>query len=630
MKIQASKPLISLALIAMLALLLSVIVLIHFWLAPHILVRHVNPVFEVEQHPLPSFIVLLYLSTVDGIIEGDYKAVIKGLEALNSAYVPEGLKFIANRFHDLLNATWKLVNETRTLLDRAEALINLGRGIDAKPLLQEALTKYEQARSTYVELESASRELVRAFGLPADELLKKIKELGEAIEELYLMITKLLEVIDLQQQLKDTFLVIDAEPKYVWTGGSIEVRGKLYAAGEGPLSGKLVRIHVDGVELAEAETLEDGLFIANIDLPYVYKPKIVVQAQYIPQGMDCQLYKPTVSNDVVIRLLYVQPKITFKVIGEALPSKFLTIQGRVESEAPLPYSQVSVLWVGSSLVADLINGSFSLRLHVPEDVAEGSYPLVVRVPAFKVYAPAQEVVYVNITRIPLDARLQIPSIMIAGLPTTIRGEVLHEGEILNVSVKVVISSQAYTTTSSREFNLWVAPPLTILTGHHNCEVYVLPAAPWYREAYFREGVLIINPLTLTLAIGLATALGIKLSRSRGAKHELAPSPELEKVKPKIVREEHFASSRFEWLVDLYWQAVVIVAKLTGVEMEPSMTMREYLASVSSRLGDLSKVFETLTIAAEKALYAHTVTIEELGSAKEAFEVIKLAGIETQL
>lgn len=629
MKHQVSTSLIIVALIAMLAILFFAIVFTHLWLSPYFPVRHVNPASEVEQHPLSGFMTLLYLSTIDSIMKGDYKAVDEGLRALNLVYIPENFRFIANRFHALLNATWNLINEMRTLLDKAEALVNLGRGTDAKPILQEALGKYERVRSIYLELELASRELVRAFGLQVSELLEKINELEETIEGLYSQLIKLLEIADLQLQLKDTFLVVDVEPKQLWTGGSIEVRGKLHTV-EGSLSGRLVKVYVDDFELISVETLEDGSFVAEASLPYIYKPVVTIQARYIPQGIDSQLYKPAVSNNVSISLLYIQPKITLTVTGSALPGQSLTVRGVIEGEGMPPYNQVNISWMGFNLTADLSNGIFSLKLRVPEEVAEGSYPLVVNAPAFEIYAPAQEVVYVNITRIPLNVKLQIPSIMIAGLPLTVRGEVLCEDSDLNVSVKIVISSHVYTSSSNGELKLTVTPPLTVLSGHHVCEVYVLPALPWYKGVYLRERVLVINPLTSILVLGLIATLMFSRSRSRRELEQVKPLPEIEKVESKLMSGKRSIAPELEWLIDLYWQAVVIVTKLTGVEMAKSMTMREYLASVSPKLGGLKSSFETLTLVAEKALYARTVTIDELELAKKSFEVIRLAEVKTEI
>jgi len=75
---------------------------------------------------------------------------------------------------------------------------------------------------------------------------------------------------------------------------------------------------------------------------------------------------------------------------------------------------------------------------------------------------------------------------------------------------------------------------------------------------------------------------------------------------------------------MYWQAVAIVNRMTGVEMSPPMTIREYLNSVGPRLGGLRSAFELLSIVAEKALYAPSVSREELEAAEKALEELKVA------
>jgi hypothetical protein len=88
--------------------------------------------------------------------------------------------------------------------------------------------------------------------------------------------------------------------------------------------------------------------------------------------------------------------------------------------------------------------------------------------------------------------------------------------------------------------------------------------------------------------------------------------------------------RLEWLIDMYWQAVTIVIGLTGVDMKPSMTMREYLEAVGPKLSGLKAGFEVLTVVAEKTLYAPTVSPEELEHAREAFKDLRTAYVEAPL
>ena len=81
---------------------------------------------------------------------------------------------------------------------------------------------------------------------------------------------------------------------------------------------------------------------------------------------------------------------------------------------------------------------------------------------------------------------------------------------------------------------------------------------------------------------------------------------------------------------MYWQAVFIVSRLTGVEMKPSMTMREYLEAAGCKLNGFKAWFKDLTIAAEKTLYSPAISAEEIESARKALDELKAAYVEVQL
>jgi hypothetical protein len=60
---------------------------------------------------------------------------------------------------------------------------------------------------------------------------------------------------------------------------------------------------------------------------------------------------------------------------------------------------------------------------------------------------------------------------------------------------------------------------------------------------------------------------------------------------------------------LYWAAVRVVERVSGVRMEASMTHREFLAMTESKLGPLGKPFKALTQAYELHRYAGTASKE---------------------
>ncbi|MEM3424107.1 MAG: hypothetical protein QXE51_06035, partial [Nitrososphaeria archaeon] len=90
------------------------------------------------------------------------------------------------------------------------------------------------------------------------------------------------------------------------------------------------------------------------------------------------------------------------------------------------------------------------------------------------------------------------------------------------------------------------------------------------------------------------------------------------------KEYHFVREGFEWIINAYWQAVVIVSNLTKIEMKPSMTIREYLNLVKDAGKQYYSSFEKISIAAEKVLYSPKITEIELEAAKKALEELQIA------
>jgi hypothetical protein len=258
---------------------------------------------------------------------------------------------------------------------------------------------------------------------------------------------------------------------------------------------------------------------------------------------------------------------------------------------------------------------------------DGEHILRVEAPAWQVFAPAAATVKVSVRRLPLNITLQPPSVIFAGLTSTLNGETMYGDEKFNISVRAVFAGQSYTARTYGSFSFALAVPLTVFTGYQDYEVYVYPDPPWYRSVVLKGSILVVNPFTVLVPLGLASVLALRLSGRR----------EVERPVPEEVVQQHEPRTqaypvipRLEWLIDMYWQAVTIVIGLTGVDMKPSMTMREYLEAVGPKLSGLKAGFEVLTVVAEKTLYAPTVSPEELEHAREAFKDLRTAYVEAPL
>ncbi|MCS7098701.1 MAG: hypothetical protein NZ922_06960 [Candidatus Methanomethyliaceae archaeon] len=582
--------------------IIAIILIAQFWPTITPIVRHVNPKAEIERLPLPSYMMTLVLNPFNSLIMRNYTAVENEIKILSQAYIPDRYKFIIDRFNNLLSNISNFLAETEDFINKAEELIYFGSYDDAKELLMEASFKLTLANITYLELKAASEELAKSFNLPLIEIKDRLNKIAKIIELLYEKIMNLLKSIEKQKILKDSFIIIDVQPRKIWTGGNIEIEGRLYAE-DHPLSGKIVQIYLDGIKFTEALTLEEGIFKIKLNIPYIYKPKISIQARYIPY--EDQPYKPSSSNIIEVELIYIEPRIIIDVIGDIIPGKSFLIKGIIENAGP--YDYINISWAGLIMPIALQNGKFSSYLKAP--LAEGLYPLKIEAPSHEIYAPAQKIVYIKVNKLPLNVKVIFPSLVVAGFPSNI--EVLYEGEKLNI--KAIFAGQVYSSSG----NLSISAPLTALSGYYNCEVYI-SSHPWYKELYLKESILIINPLTLFPPI-LIIAFTIRAFKN---KEKFIETIEVPKETIKKIEERSFISSSLKWLIELYWRAVSIISKLTGIEIKPSMTMREYLALI--KLDALKKFFEILTIAAEKALYSKKISNEELNSARKAFEELNKA------
>jgi RNAse (barnase) inhibitor barstar len=583
-----------------------------------IIKRHVNPATENEQIPYSIFLTILILKALDNIAKTNFTGTTEELKILASVNIPQKYKYIMDRFLQLMNEETTLLNETNQLLNEAEALINIGKVQNATQLLNQASQKLALANVTYQTLKTAADQLTKTFALPRKDIFNKLDEIGDLINEMYQRLLLYLEKIREQEKLIETFLTITVIPETIWTGDKITIQGKLTST-YSPLPNKQIIILIDGKMLNKITTKHDGTFNITTNIPYIYKPTITIQAQYIPDNIDNKIYKPTTSNIVKINLLYIKPIITLQTTNKTLPGKSFIIKGTIHANKTLPYSQIEITWIGKTITTTINNDTFTTTLYTPSNITEGIYTLKVETQAYKIFAPAQITTYIIIQRLPLNITIDIPSIIVAGIDKTIKGEIISN-EQLNTTITLVITGQTYTiNTTSNEFQITLNAPLTLLTGHYGYEIYIKPQYPWYKTLYIKGQILIINPLTIIIPLTSITLITINIVEKRKRnKTQHTEEKIIETIENKKIPEKtYLATKELQWLIDLYWEAVTMISNMTRIEMIPSMTLREYLKAVAPYISPIYKNFEILTIATEKALYSKEISTEELMLAKEA-------------
>lgn len=593
--------------------------------APLIAKRHVNPYLEVEWRPSPLFFTLALKGVFSEVIKENFGGATSKLKEIDAIWIPEALRFIYKRFLQLMDDLIANLNEASSSLSRAEEYIKDGKLEGARGLLNSASYTLHLANATYKELYSASREVSRSFYIPWSELDRELAGVKSVIDRLYDRLNSLIALLESKRALMDTYIEVEVYPIKAWTGSSVHISGRLYSK-VGGLEGRYVRVYLDGADVMHTETLSNGFFKCNLSLPYFYKPRVTLKLAYYPSGHDESLFKPT-SKEVELEIIYITPIIEAVTEDVVYPGKYFKVRGLVRSQVELPYREVRVSWMGSVRLVSLQNDAFEAYLYTPGNAPIGKYALIISTPPHGIFGPSILTKYVQVDRIRINASLEVPSVIFAGLPAHVKCSLKGLVDRANLTIRLVIANEVCTlTTDESEFTIYVHPGIGLMTNVYSYELYIEAHLPWYQPITLRGDVVVVNLLTIFIP---ATPLAVVLARF--ARREGRPTVGEVRSEVRLVEEvaeRRFAPEDLKWIVDAYWKAVVMISNLTGIDMKPHMTMREFLYKVKDRLGDYYGSFEALTYVAEKVLYAPKVSEGEVKVAEEAFRRLSVRYVES--
>jgi hypothetical protein len=261
-----------------------------------------------------------------------------------------------------------------------------------------------------------------------------------------------------------------------------------------------------------------------------------------------------------------------------------------------------------------------ITLYTPDYISEGVYNIKIETSSWKIFAPAETNIKINVKKLPINATIQLPKITLAGLSLNINGKIYNEE--INTTIKTIFLDHTYTINSNKEFNMSLFIPLNTFSGYYNYEVDILPDIPWYKSMILKGSILVINPIIILAPISLISLLSIRISKEK--RKEIIEKKEIQKEVQAFEKISIKKYSKYDWIIDMYWQALDKISKLVGINMKPSMTLREYFNEVKSKIGNLKDHFEILTIITEKALYSYEVSNNEIELLKNVFEKIKHA------
>jgi len=322
-------------------------------------------------------------------------------------------------------------------------------------------------------------------------------------------------------------------------------------------------------------------------------------------------------------------RITLTAVSPAYPGRAVTVRGTAAEEGPASLRPI-ILRLDDAPLATFPLGPFRGDVPLPPGTTPGMHTLSATVPAAGPYLAAAAQAPLRVVQALPAVRLQLPAQALAPGRLRVSGRASSRfGPLAAATVEVRVGpvSAAGRASDRGEFALTLRLPAALdLVGAQNVTVRVVPEQPWNAPGEARASVFVINLINVAIAGAVAllapmAALAYRSSRRRRmARREPEPLPATAwslpplRLPEPVVEVPSPATPRDE-LIATYREAAAAVQRLTGMELAPAMTLREYARLVRPLLR--SDAFGQLTTLVEAALYSpRPVTLDQPPQARD--------------
>ena len=555
---------------------------------------------------------------------GKYVDAQSLLTELARAQIPDELTVLANRFSALASALFGKIDRADRLLDEVTELLATNQPQAVRAKLDTAAADIQDAQSLLIDIDFAARSMKSALGTFAAPVLRQIESAYARLEQSLLRLTSLLDEISRLRQtlaarqetqvtrLLPTTLTLETNPSTAFVGESVTASG--FLSGNTPLSGRKVTLQL-GRETTIATTRSDGAFTAKMNIPYLYVSQIALQAVYLPAGDDTAIYLAAESQPATINASYYPTRLDASVPEKTHPGFPTPIIGQLSSPG-IEVERTMKVFLDDTLLAERqVKGQFDFEIVPPADTKPGKHELTLAVLPLDRNSGATEQSTVNVSILPVDADILMPSVVVLPWQTGVSGKVTSDrAPVPDASIEIRLgrSLTSVRTAADGSFSANVNAPFNLsLAGPQEMGVTVTPTQPWYEPLEIKREVFTINPANILLILLAAGSLGLLLYR-RGRSAIPAPAPQRVVAQPltpqpspttpaPIPKHEFIGFKSI--ILSSYFSAVEAIGNLTGVVLGETMTLREFLKTTAPKIATSARSFTELTALAELALYS---------------------------
>jgi hypothetical protein len=554
--------------------------------------RQVDPSTAPQDPVYGQGLYLFYASIVAAVSGGNFSGARALLAQTPFIHVPPEILDAVDSFDGLVNSTAALFRTVGLQLANASAYLATGRVSLARDNLTSAVTSLRAANQTLDQLFGAEPQLAALTGIPSSLFLQKLHPL----ESLYVSdsaeASRLLAVLTGLTKLEPTTVTLQVRQGSIKVGSDVSVSGTLVGPGGSPLASRTVTVYFENQPIGNASTDGSGAYSADLPTPYFYQRDATLFASFLPAGNDSLVYAPSTSLPANVTVAFATPDASLAPLRPVYAGQPMTVSGTLTlGGAPLAGYAVSLSGFAPSPLAPPVeasartaaDGSFAVELTPPSALAGGAYPLTLRTSSNGTVGPLSVPLSVTVIKEDPAVSSSAPLVALAGVPFTVSGAATANG------------------TGVGAFSLRVAPPLTTPTGGWSFTVEVYPAQSWISPAPATVSVFVVNPLVLVFPASSLALLGLVVRRRRQA---LAPAPlppPARAAGPPAPAAPPRPPAGLSGVAGVYYAAVALAERSTGVRLLPQMTVREYARWVEGALRG-SAHFWAISLIFEAHLY----------------------------
>ena len=480
-------------------------------------------------------------------------------------------KPVVRQVNEALSLYYQKVVDNASVGNFTLALELVERAPPVYPDLNEALLQLVQELWGLTNSSSLAQEqyyLTEVNGtlMTLDALLSKYS-LNVSLSPIYSLVKEFsVEVAQEEGKLVKTRLELDVT-SYATPGGRISITGRLTTYNGTPLSSYEVLVTVLDKEYSVV-TDSDGVFSLSVTLPQVYVREVPVTAYFPPTGD----YAGS-SATLAVTLEYYQPvMVAYVNETRGLVGQGVTLYFDLES---VVYNNTVVVSIANSTYTVRgvePNVTYSLPLTLPD--SPGLYTITVTSLPSGDIAPATASLAVNVSDIPVRISLDVPGLVVAGLPASVSG---HTSPGFSGEVEVDVGgTYRIVKVTNGTFSVSIEVPITQNFGLLTVSVHALPPYSGSAEA----SVLLVNVVDF-FPLGVAGYLAYYALSTKPVKERRVAGERTGQVKKE-------SEPRFTFTDPValaYYRAVTVIERLSGEPLKEHYTVREYLHLVRGKVDE---------------------------------------------